>query len=445
MNIFKAYDIRGIYPTEINDEIAYKVGRAIVEYLQAKHIAVGCDNRTSSPSLYTALTRGITDAGAEVINVGLISTPMLYFASATLDTDGAVMVTASHNPSEYNGFKICSKNAVAIGKENGLNEIELRVDKNLWATPPEKGSISSHDIKKEYTNFIQSFASLNEKHFSIATDTAHAMGVLELPILRGISGITLPVTLYDTLEAPGVCPHEANPVNQETLVVLQRAVVEAGADMGIAFDGDADRIGFVDEQGSIVPMDLVTALLASSILPDNQGGIMLYDLRSSRAVKEKIESLGGIAYESKVGHANIKKQMIQEGALLAGEASGHYYFTLHGYTAEMGVLPAIYILNLMAKTGEKLSALVANIKKYAHSGEINFRVEDPFVSMEKIKEKYSDGTLSTLDGIKISYPEWWFSLRSSNTEPLLRLNVEAVTQELLDQKTHTLLSYLAEK
>ena len=245
-----------------------------------------------------------------------------------------------------------------------------------------------------------------------------------------------------TFQLPGVAPHEANPLKTETLIELQHVVRKTKADMGIAYDGDADRIGFVDEKGRVIPMDITTALLAEALLPLHPKSTILYDLRSSRSVKEAIEKFGGEAHESKVGHANIKKQMLDEGALFAGEASGHYYFALSGYTAEMGTLPAILLMNLMAKTEKTLSQLVDEVRFYAHSGEINMEVTDAKNIIDKIKTVYADGKLSELDGIKIEYANWWFSLRSSNTEPLLRLNLEADTKELMNEKLQEVLALI---
>lgn len=439
-NIFKSYDIRGIYGTEIDEELTYNIGRATVEYLGAKIIAVGRDNRESSPSLTEALERGITDAGANVIDLGLLSTPMLYFASTHIEVDAAMMVTASHNPKEYNGIKICKKNAAPIGLTSGLSDIRDIALAKKYSSPENVGVITTQDIKNSYATFISSFADFKGEKFSIATDTAHAMGVLELPILEGLPGISIVAKLYDTLEVPGTCPHEANPLKTETLTELSQVVRTSGAQMGIAFDGDADRIGFVDELGQPIPMDLVTALIAKALLQRSPGSTILYDLRSSRSVKRVVEKNGGVAHECMVGHANIKRQMINEGALFAGELSGHYYFSLGGYIAEKGVLPAILLLNLMADTKKKLSELVSEVSFYAHSGEMNFEVSDAKKILSEVRSYYHDGELSELDGIKISYPNWWFSLRSSNTEPLLRLNLEADTSELMEEKKAEILS-----
>jgi phosphomannomutase len=442
--IFKSYDVRGIYPTDINEKIVYDIGRALVQFLGARSIAVGYDNRHSSPTLFHSLTRGINEAGADVISLGHLSTPMLYFASAHLGVDGAVMITASHNPPEWNGLKFTRKNAVPIGLSSGLSDIRDIIRSGNFLEAKHPGTVIVKNIKPDYDALLTSFADIGGKRFRIATDTAHSMGVLELPVLRAIKGLCLCTTLYDTLRKAGSCPHEANPMNTATLVELQHAVRELRADMGVAFDGDADRVGFVDETGAIVPMDLVTALLAQSLLPKHPGKTALYDLRSSRTVREAIESLGCVAHESRVGHAHIKKQMVEEGAVMAGESSGHYYFSLGGYSAEMGSLPVILMLNLLARTGKKLSQLVEEVKKYYHSGEINLRTENIPELLGIIRSRYHDGKLSELDGIKIEYPSWWFSLRASNTEPLIRLNLEAKTQDEMEQRKSELLALLGE-
>ena len=440
--IFKAYDVRGLYPSEINEDLVEKTGRAFVEFMNAKCVAVASDKRVSSPALLSALIKGITEAGANVIDLGLLSTPMLYFASSKLDIDGAIMVTASHNPGQYNGLKFCKKNAIPIGLASGLSEIRDIAFSGKFKTADRTGTVSNHDIKPDYDKLLVSFANFNGKKFHVATDTAHAMGVLELPVYKMLPGVALCGALYDTLALPGVCPHEANPLKTETLIELQHVVRKTKADMGIAYDGDADRIGFVDEKGRTVPMDIITALLAKSMLEKFPKSIVLFDLRSSRAVKESIERLGGIAHESKVGHANIKKQMIEEGAVMAGEVSGHYYFNLAGYIAEMGTLPAILLMNLLAKTDKKLSELVDEVRVYAHTGEINMEIDDAPAVLAKVREVYHDGILSLLDGVKIVYPTWWFSLRLSNTEPLLRLNLEADTTEILEAKKEELLTII---
>ncbi|OGZ06240.1 MAG: hypothetical protein A2845_00330 [Candidatus Lloydbacteria bacterium RIFCSPHIGHO2_01_FULL_49_22] len=441
-NIFKSYDIRGVYPSELNEEIIEKIGHATVIKLRAKSLAVGRDNRDSSPSLFDAFTRGAMDEGCTIIDLGLVSTPMLYFASATLSVDGAVMITASHNPGQYNGLKICQENAIPLGLNSGLSDIRDIMMKSNFKKDGERGNMTTRSITADYHSFLLSFADLHDMNFRLAFDPAHAMGVLELPIFHQIKNIEIVGSLYDTLEAPGTCPHEANPLNTETLEELSLLVKEKKADMGVAFDGDADRVGFVDELGNPVPMDLITAIIAPEVLRRHPGATILYDLRSSRTVKEEIEAAGGIAKECMVGHANIKKHMRETGAVFAGELSGHYYFTENGYAAEMGALPAILIMNIMASSGKKLSELVQHVSRYAHSGELNFAIKNSAALFTITKEKYADGKLDTLDGIKISYPNWWFSLRASNTEPLVRLNIEGDTSMILEDKKLELLSLI---
>jgi phosphomannomutase len=438
--IFKAYDIRGIYPTELDEATAYAIGRALVIHLDPKRVGVGRDVRTSSPSLFAEFTRGVMDGGADVVDLGIITTPMVYFAAGRVDIDVAVSITASHNPPQYNGMKIALRGALPVGEHSGLSDIR---DIALAENFPEVttcGSLTSEDIKPAYYGYFASFADFEQSHFSLVIDTANAMGVYELPIYRLFPEQLSVTNLYDDIDRAFQC-HEANPLNVETLVELQAKVRETGAHMGIAYDGDADRIGFVDEHGEVIPMDLITGLLARTILEKHPGATILYDLRSSRAVKEVIEEHGGIAMECKVGHANIKRQMRENGAIFAGELSGHYYFEENSF-AEAGTLPAILLLNLMAETGKSIGTLVAEIKRYYHSGEINSEVEEKDRVLKELREKYADGEQHELDGLKVSYPTWWFNVRASNTEPLLRLNLEAETPELLAEKQAELLAII---
>lgn len=439
--IFKAYDIRGIYPTDIDEDTIYKIGRAAVTELNAKVLAVGRDARESGPSLYTALTNGIIDAGCDVIDLGMITTPMLYFASHHLAVDGAIAVTASHNPGEYNGVKICRKNAVPVGSASGLNNIRDAVAANEFPSVENQGIVSHHDIKPKYYEFFCTFAHFGNKKFKIVVDCANTMGVLELLFYKkyfpdNFDIIELYCDLSNAYNA-----HEANPLNTETLKELQEKVVAKHADLGIAYDGDADRIGFIDEKGIVIPMDLTTGLIAKVLLKSNHGATILYDLRSSRAVKEVIEENGGIAHECRVGHAFIKEQMADENALFAGELSGHYYFQANK-NGEVSTLAAFTLLNLMSETGKKISDLVSDLRRYAHSGEINSEVHDKDTIIKKLKEKYADGVITELDGVKVDYPDWWFNVRASNTEPVLRLNCEAKTQDLMEQKRDELLAII---
>jgi len=438
--IFKAYDVRGVYPTDIDEDTLYKIGCATVEILGVKKLAVGRDARESGESLMKELIRGITDAGCDVVEIGMITTPMLYFSSWHLDVDGAISVTASHNPAEWNGVKICRKNAVPVGGETGLSEIRDRVQIDAFADTPKKGTITQQDIKNAYYDHFAQFANFSDKKFNIVIDCANTMGVLELPLFERFSENFEITKLYCDLDTPYTA-HEANPLKIETLQELQQKVIEKKADLGISYDGDADRVGFVDETGKIIPMDLVTGLIAKVLLEKNPHASVFYDLRSSRATKEIIEETGGKALECRVGHAFIKAQMREEGALFAGELSGHYYFQANE-NGEVSTLAAFTLLNLMAETGKKISELVQDLRRYHHSGEINSEVLDKDATMEKLKEIYSDGKLSELDGIKIDYPDWWFNVRPSNTEPVLRLNLEADTKEKMEQKRDEVLKII---
>lgn len=437
--IFKSYDIRGIYPTDINEDAAEKIGRAFVTHFKPKTIAVGHDIRHSSPALFNAFVKGVTESGVDVIDLGLATTPMVYFAAHRLDVDAVASITASHNPPEWNGMKFALKGAVPVGEKTGLSHIRDIALAETFAPADRIGNVTTQEIRGAYTGFFSSFADFKEKQFSVVIDTANAMGVLELDIFKEFPNISV-TNLYNDLDHPFEC-HEANPLKTETLDELRETVKETKANLGIAYDGDADRVGFVDENGDIIPMDLTTGLLAESILKKKPGSVILYDLRSSRAVKEVIEENGGKASECRVGHANIKKQMREEGAIFAGELSGHYYFEENS-SAEASTLAAIFLLNLMAETGKPISELVKNLRRYAHSGEINSEVEDKDAVIAALKEKYPDGIISELDGVKIDYSDWWFNVRASNTEPVLRLNLEANTPELMEAKKAELLAII---
>lgn len=442
-SIFKAYDIRGIYPNQFNEEAAYLIGKAVVAEFNLKNVAVGRDARSHSPALYNAFAKGAMEAGANVTNLGLLTTPMVYFASWNIpEAEAVVSLTASHNPPEYNGMKISLRDAVPVGENTGLRSIRDRVVAHTFVPAEIPGTENEYDIKPAYYQHFLQFAKLGEKKFHIVIDTANAMGILELPIFQELekAGNMTLTYLYNDLEHPFTA-HEANPLNTETLDELRAKVKEVGADLGIAFDGDADRVGFIDEKGEVIPMDLVTGLIGSIILESYPGSTILYDLRSSRAVKEVIEEHGGKALECKVGHANIKRQMKEVGAVFAGELSGHYYFVQNS-GAEAGSLPALMLLNLMAETGRPISESVQNLRRYYHSGEINSEVEDKERVLATLKEKYAEGEMHELDGLKVSFSDWWFNVRPSNTEPLLRLNLEAKTPELLKEKTEELLALI---
>ena len=433
--IFKAYDIRGIYPTEINADVAEAIGRAYIEFTGAKKVAVGRDMRPHSLPLFEGLSRGMLAQGADVIDLGLVSTPMSYFANGTLKVDGSVMITASHNPGEWNGFKLCLANAVPISGATGIMEIQKIAEAKSWRKVDQPGTLSTYDIAPEYGKVLRSFAQMDRK-LKVVVDYANAMGLYEI---AGITDLYDIVPLYDTLD--GTFPnHEANPLHIETLDAIRAKVREVGADFGAAFDGDADRCGFIDDQGEVIPMDLFTALIAQDILSRGPATI-LYDLRSSRAVPECIEANGGKAIRSRVGHAFIKAQMRENDAVFAGELSGHYYFK-QNFTAESQGLAMIMLSNLICKKNKPVHELVQPLRKYFSSGEINSKVADVKPILDTIRARYADGNMFELDGISSEYPRWWFNVRSSNTEPLLRLIVEADTRELMEEKRDELLKII---
>ena len=436
--IFKAYDIRGIYPEQIDADLAEKIGRAFVVFTNAKKIVVGRDMRPHSQPLFEGLTRGITRQGADVIDLGLCSTPMSYHANGFLQADGSIMITASHNPGEWNGFKLCKAQAVPISGDTGIADIQMLVEANKFADAPVPGKVTQYDIAPEYTRFLRSYARMDRK-LKVVVDYANAMGLYEF---AGIKDFFEVVPLYDTLD--GTFPnHLANPLQLSTLDAIRKKVVEVGADFGAAFDGDADRCGFIDDKGEIIPMDLFTALIAMDILGEPGCGraTILYDLRSSWAVREAIRDHGGKPSMSRVGHAFIKNQMRKENAVMAGELSGHYYFR-ENYVAESQGLAIIKLANLICKSGKTVSELVKPLKKYSQSGEINSKVADVKAILDKIRAKYADGRMFELDGISVEYSDWWFNLRASNTEPLLRLIVEAKDKATMEAKRDEILTVI---
>lgn len=439
--IFKTYDVRGLYPEEINEDVAYKIGRALVEFTQAKKIVVGQDMRASSAPLQEALIRGALDQGASVISIGLASTPMFYFASGKLAVDAGAFVTASHNPAEYNGVKFCRSQAVPIGEGSGMEEIRDLVFKNNFIDAKQKGELEEiKNIHEDYAEYLAGFMNPENKKLKVAFDFGNGMGALDKKIYTKLEKYIEPIYLYDELD--GNFPnHEADPLKTETLKDLQAKVIAEKADLGVALDGDGDRVGFVDERGEVVPMDFVTALLAKEILKKKPGSLILIDLRSSNAVKEYIEENNGKAKHCRVGHSLIKKQMRDEGAIFAGELSGHYFFE-ENFKAEITPLAIIMLINLLNESGKKLSELTQDLKRYYHSGEINSQVENKEKVFQEIKEKYSGGLLNEFDGVRIDFEDWWLSVRASNTEPKIRLNLEAKTKELMEEKKDEILKII---
>ncbi len=439
--IFKAYDIRGLYPEEINKDAAYYIGRALVTHTGAKKVIIGFDMRESSSEIESGLISGITDQGADVIKIGLSTTPMLYFSSWQIEADAAIMITASHNPAEYNGMKFCLKNAIPIGEGSGMEEIRDLALTEKFPKSEAKGNIAKRlDFLEKYLIYMENFFITGCAKKKLVFDFGNGMGILDKAVFEKFPAEIESIYLYDILD--GNFPnHEANPLKTETLKALQEKVIAEKADLGIAYDGDADRVGFVTETGEIVPMDYLIALLAKEILKKNPGGLILMDLRSSNSVREAIEKAGGKVNRCRVGHSLIKKQMREEGAIFAGELSGHYFFSENS-KAEMTTFAILTLLNLMNETGKTMSMLIADLKKYFHSGEINSDVADKDAVIRKLKEIYRNGKLDELDGIRIDFPDWWFNVRASNTEPKLRLNLETKTKELMEEKKVELLNII---
>ncbi len=438
MGIFKAYDIRGKYPAELDEKLAYLVGQAAARLLNAKTLVVGRDMRLSSESMSEALVKGITDQGTDCVDVGLVSTPADYFSIAHYDYPGGVMVTASHNPPGYNGFKISREQAIPMSYETGIGQIEKLVAQAPFEKASVPGKVTTRDIQPDYTRHILRFAR-NVKPLKVVVDAANGMGGKMFPPILG--GLGLDATLL-YFELDGSFPnHEANPLKEENLKDLKAKVLEVGADLGVALDGDADRCIFVDEKGETVPPDLVVALIARRILTAEKGATIIYDPRCSWAVKEEIERNGGRPALCRVGHAYMKAALREEDAAFAGELSGHYYFR-DNFCADSGAIAMVELLNLISAEDKPVSEIIRPLKRYYATGEINFEVEDKDAKLEEIAEAFADGTTSRIDGITVEYQDWWFNVRKSNTEPLVRLNLEARTPELRDQAKARLMKYL---
>jgi phosphomannomutase len=432
--VFKAYDVRGIHPSELDEEGAYAIGRAYVEQFEPKAIAVGRDMRVSSTSMAEAAIRGAQAAGAEVKDLGLIGTEMLYFGVGELDLDGGVMVTASHNPKEYTGMKIVRRGALPVGGDSGLLEIR---DRALGLSGDERtdlGEAEDVDIYPAFVNRVLSFVEVDEiEPLRVVVDAGNGMaGAMLPPILE-----RLPVEAVRCFFEPdGTFPnHEPNPLLEENREFIIGKVKDEKADLGIAFDGDADRCFFVDDGGEFVPGDFVTALLAESMLEKEPGAKIIYDVRASWAVPDTVERLGGVPLVNRVGHAFIKERMRKEGALFGGEVSGHYYFRDFNQ-ADSGTIPALLMLELVSKRGKPLSEILQPFReRYFITGELNTPVPDVALKLQELKEHFAaDGEVSHLDGISVTAKDWHMNVRPSNTEPLLRLNLEALDRELMERK-----------
>lgn len=423
--VFKSYDIRGLSPGEIDVELARLLGRAVVTQTGAQTVLVGRDMRATTPELAAALVAGITEQGADVVDMGLTTTPMFYFATATAEADAGVMVTASHNPVEYNGFKLCRGDASPIGSGSGMEEIRDAVLAGNFPDAARPGTVREIALRDAYIDKVLSLVpDAAQAKMTVAVDTGNGMAGHVVPALFA----KLPDVRFEGLylDLDGTFPnHEANPIKEETLADLKAAVKKNGAAIGIAYDGDADRVGFVDDQGETIPGDLVAALVAPELLGKNPGGTVLSDVRCSWVVAEEVAKAGGKHVMSRVGHAHIKRQMKDLGAVFAGELSSHFYFRdFFGVECADGV--ALILIDLIRRSGKPLSELVRPLRRYAQSGEINFEVEDKTGAIARIRAAYAPGAaqIIEIDGLRIEHDDWWCSVRASNTEPVLRLNVE---------------------
>jgi phosphomannomutase len=441
--IFKAYDIRGVYPDQIGAEVARQVGRAFVDYLGAKRISVGHDLRLSSPEIVTGFMSGARSQGCEVTDIGLVGTDMMYFHVASHDLDGGAIVTASHNPKQWNGIKMVRRGALALSGDAGIKEIKEWVlagryaDRGTGDAPPAR----SRSILDDYARHCLSFVDpALVPPLKVVLDPGNGMGVVGAEAVLG----RLPLRLVKMFfELDGTFPnHTADPLVEENRREIMERVAAEGADLGIAWDGDADRCFFIDDAGAFVPGDFVTALLGESFCRREPGARIVYDVRASRAVADRVGAAGGVALMHRVGHAFIKKRMRDENAAFGGEVSGHFYFR-ENWFADNGMIPALLILEMLGRTGRRLSELLAPLRERYHiSGEINSPVADVAGALSRLEERYRDGRLLKLDGLSVDYDSWHFNVRPSNTEPLLRLNLEADTADAMQSRRDEVLAVI---
>jgi phosphomannomutase len=441
----KAYDVRGVYREDLDEDGAYAIGRLGVQQFEPRRVAIGRDMRLSAPQMAEAVIRGCSDEGAEVLDLGLVGTEMVYFAVGSLGLDGGIAVTASHNPKEYTGMKIVRRGALPVGGESGLLDVR---DRALAVTDVLGGGasrVSSYDIWPAYVDQVMSFVDVSAlRPLRVVIDAANGMaGAMLPPVLERLGSVVEVVPCY--CDPDGSFPnHEPNPLLPENREFIVRKTLEEGADLGVAFDGDADRCFFVDDGGEFVPGDFATALLAEAVLAREPGSKIIYDVRASRAVPETIERLGGVALVNRVGHAFIKARMRKDDAAFGGEVSGHYYFREFSQ-ADTGVVPFLLMLEILSRKGEKLSRVLEPFRsRYFITGELNTPVADVPLKLQELKERYvaEGGRISHLDGISVDFDDWRFNVRPSNTEPLLRLNLEAVSRAEMERRRDEVLAVI---
>ena len=450
--IFKAYDIRGLYPDQLNEDAAWKIGNATASFLRSllrgyerglanrQSLCVGHDMRTHSPGLSEALIAGMNAAGANVIDIGMIDTPQIYFAINHLGTCGGVQVTASHNPAQYNGFKISGLEAKPVGQDTGLKEIKHIATALLHTHGVMDGAIEKYDITDAYKQHILKFLDAKVKPLKMVIDASNGMAGKMVPLIFEDLGIEI-VRL--NFEHDGTFKHEPNPLVESNLTQLKSAVKKRKADVGVCFDGDADRLIMVDENGETIGCDILTALLAQYFLEKNPGAAIVYDLRSSWVVREEVLKYGGLPRRERVGHSFMKKTLRTARAIFGGELSGHFYYR-DNFFADSGFITLVHLINILSRASKPISELVKPLRRYFSSGEINFAVEDKEAMMKELSKKFGQGEADDLDGITIQFKDWWFNCRPSNTEPFLRLNIEAKTKELLDKQLVEIKAILGE-
>lgn len=440
--IFKAYDIRGVYPDDLCEEDAWKIGQATARFLpslikgyerglrEAQSLIVSRDMRTHSEPLAQALIEGIRSAGVGVIDIGMIDTPQIYFAVNFVGTCGGIQVTASHNPAKYNGFKISGRGAIPIGVDTGLKEIKHMATALPHTKGNPTGRLEQRDLWPDYKKHVLQFLRPNLKRKKVAIDASNGMAGKAIPILLADAPVEVVAINF---EHTGKFKHDPDPLKEKNLAQLKTTVKKENCDFGICFDGDADRMMMVDENGETIPCDLLTALLVPYFLEKKPKSAIVYDLRSSRVVMEEIIKYGGTPRRERVGHSYMKKALRDTHAVFGGELSGHFYFEQNFY-ADSAAIMLMHALNVVDEKNKPMSELVRPLKRYSNSGEKNFRVDNKELRMEELARRYSEGKIDHLDGVTVDFKDWWFNCRPSNTEPLLRLNVEAKTPDLLKEK-----------
>jgi phosphomannomutase len=441
-SIFKAYDIRGIYPTDLNETVAYAIGRAFAGFLHPQQVIVGRDMRISGPQIFDAVTRGLMDQGADVINIGMVSTDQYYYACATLKQPG-MMVTASHNPKEYTGFKMVREMPQLLSGDSGIQDLRRMVENDDFPQPTRHGSMTDVDLSEEFVTMVAGLIDPDcLRPMKVIADTGNGMVG---PILKRVFDLLPVIDLTGMyLEPDGTLPnHGLDPLQPENRAELQARVVAEGADIGFAFDGDGDRFFTIDDRGRFVSGDFLTALMSQYYLEKHPGAKVVYDVRASWAVPDLISAAGGVPLMERVGHAFIKRRMAAEGAVYGGEVTGHYYFK-DFFFSDSGIIPALVILEMLSVKQTSLSELLAQLEaKYFISGEINSRISgEPGEKMKEIAERYSGGRVEWFDGVSITFEDWHCNVRSSNTEPLLRLNLEGVSKARMEEKRDEVLSII---